>query len=125
MSTTWVIVTGVGLSFVLIFLSGIWLSHVGKPYSTGVFTIHKLVGLAVGVLLAVMVYQTHRATPLSLVEIAAIVLTVLLFMGTVVAGGLLSVDMEVPAFVQKLHLIIPVLTVLSTTGTLYLLLSRT
>jgi hypothetical protein len=104
MNTTQVRVAGVGLSFVLIFLSGIWLSHLGKPYSTGVFTIHKLVGLA------------------GLVEIAAIVVTVLFFIGTVVAGGLLSVDLEVPAFVQNLHQVIPVLTVLSTAGTLYLLL---
>ena len=122
MSTTQVRVAGVGLSFVLLLLSGIWLSHLGKPYSTGVFTIHKLVGLAVGVLLAVMVYQTHKAAPLGLVEIAAILVTILFFMGTVVAGGLLSIDLEVPAFVQKLHQFLPVLTMLSTAGTLYLLL---
>jgi hypothetical protein len=122
MSTTQVRVAGVGLSFVLIFLSGIWLSHLGKPYSTGVFTIHKLVGLAVGVLLAVMVYQTHRATPLGPVEIAAIVITMLFFIGTVAAGGLLSVNLEVPDFVGKLHRVLPILTVLSTAGTLYLLL---
>jgi hypothetical protein len=122
MSATQARVAGVGLSFVLIFLSGIWLSHLGKPYSTGVFTIHKLVGLAVGVLLAVMVYQTHTATPFDPVEISAIVVTVLFFLGTVVAGGLLSIDLEVPAFVRKLHQVIPILIVLSTTGTLYLLL---
>jgi hypothetical protein len=87
-----------------------------------VFTIHKLVGLAVGVLLAVMVHQTHKAAPLDLVEIAAIVITILFFIGTVAAGGLLSIDMEVPAFVRKLHQVMPVLTVLSTAGTLYLLL---
>lgn len=122
MSTIQARVAGVGLSFVLIFLSGIWLSHLGKPYNAGVFTIHKLVGLAVGVLLAVMVYQAHKATPLGVVEIAAIVVTVLFFIGTVAAGGLLSVDLEVPALVRKLHQVMPVLTVLSTAGTLYLLL---
>jgi hypothetical protein len=125
MSTTQVRIAGVGLSFVLIFLSGIWLSHLGKPYNTGVFTIHKLVGLAVGVLLAVMVVQTHQATPLGLVEIAAIVVTVLFFIGTVAAGGLLSINLELPAFVGKLHQVLPVLTVLSTAGTLYLLLRGT
>jgi hypothetical protein len=125
MSTTQVRIAGVGLPFVLIFLSGIWLSHLGKPYNTGVFTIHKLVGLAVGVLLAVMVVQTHQATPLGLVEIAAIVVTVLFFIGTVAAGGLLSINLELPAFVGKLHQVLPVLTVLSTAGTLYLLLRGT
>jgi hypothetical protein len=122
MSTTQLRVAGVGLSFVLIFLSGIWLGQSGKPYSTGVFSIHKLVGLAVGVLLAVMVYQTHKATPLAPVEIAAIVVTVLFFVGTVAAGGLLSVDLQVPSLVRRLHQVLPILTVLSTAGTLYLLL---
>jgi hypothetical protein len=122
MSTAQVRVAGAGLSFVLIFLSGLWLSHSGKPYGTLVFTIHKLVGVAVGVLLGVTVYQMHQVAPLGLFEIAAIGVTVLLFVGTVVAGGLLSIDMEVPTVVQKLHLILPVLTLLSTAGTLYLLL---
>jgi hypothetical protein len=106
----------------LIFLSGLWLSHLGKPYNTGVFAVHKLVGVAVGVLLAVMVYQTHKVSSLGLVEIAAVGATVLMFVGTVASGGLLSIDMKVPAFVQRLHQLLPVLTVVSTSGTLYLLL---
>ncbi len=57
MSTLQVTVAGVVLSFVLIIFSGIWLSHLGKPYNTGVFTVHKLVGLAVGILLGAMVYS--------------------------------------------------------------------
>ena len=122
MSTWQIRVVGVVLSFVLIILSGIWLSHLGKPYNTGVFTVHKMVGLAVGILLGVMVYQAHKATPLDAVQIVAIVITVLLFIGTVAAGGLLSVDLEVPAFVQKLHRFLPILAALSTAGTLYLLL---
>jgi len=122
MTTAQVRVAGAGLSFVLIFLSGFWLSHTGKPYGTLVFTIHKLVGVAVGVLLGVTVYQMHQVAPLGLFEIAAIGVTVLLFVGTVVAGGLLSVDVDVPVVVQKLHLVLPVLTLLSTAGTLYLLL---
>lgn len=122
MSTTQVRVAGVGLLFVLILLSGLWVSGSGRPYSTFPFTIHKLVGLAAGVLLAVIVYQTHRVAPLGLIEIAAIVVTVLFFVGTVAAGALLSIDKSMPAIVLKLHQILPVLTVLSTAATLYLLL---
>jgi hypothetical protein len=122
MNITQVRVAGVVLSFILIILSGIWLSHLGKPYNTGVFAVHKLVGVAVGILLGVMVYQAHKATPLVPVQIAAIAITVLAFIGTVAPGALLSIDLEAPAFVQKLHQFLPVLTVLSTAGTLYLLL---
>ncbi len=122
MSTTQVRVAGTGLLFMLVFLSGLWVSGSGKPYSTLPFTIHKLVGLAAGVLLAVIVYQTHQAAPLGLPEIAAIVVTVLFFIGTVAAGALLSIDKPMPSVVLRLHQVLPVLTMLSTAGTLYLLL---
>jgi hypothetical protein len=122
MSTTQARLVGTGLLFVLIFLSGLWVSRSGKPYNTLPFTIHKLAGLAAGVLLAVIVYQAHQAAPLGAAQITAIAVTVLFFAGTVVAGALLSVDKPMPAVVLKLHQIIPVLTVLSTAGTLYLLL---
>jgi hypothetical protein len=122
MSTTQVRVAGTGLLLALIFLSGFWMSALGKPYNTLPFTIHKLVGLAAGVFLAVIVYQTHQAAPLGLLKIAAIVVTVLFFVGTVAAGALLSIDEQVPTVVLRLHQVLPLLTVLSTAGTLYLLL---
>jgi hypothetical protein len=121
MSTTPVRAVGIGMLFLVIVLSGIYLSRSGKPYSTFPFTIHKLVGLALGVWLAVIVYQTHQTAPLDLLQIVAVVVTALLFAGTVAAGGLLSVDKPVPAAVQTLHKILPALAVLSTTSTLYLL----
>ena len=122
MSTTQVRIVGAAAAFLLIFLSGIWLGRSGQPYNTTIFTIHKLVGLAVGIFLAVTVYQTHKVAPLGLLAIVAIVVTVLLFAGTVVAGALLSIDEQAPAVVQRLHQVVPALTVLSTAGTLYLLL---
>ena len=123
MSTTQVRVAGTGLLFALIFLSGLWVSGSGKPYSTFPFTIHKLAGLAAGILLAVIVYQAHRVDPLSLLEIAAIVVTVLLFVGTVVAGALLSIDQDAPTVVLRLHQVVPVVTILAAAGTLYILLN--
>jgi len=112
----------VGLVFLLIFFSGILMWRSGKPYNTALFTVHKLVGLALGVWLGVIVYQANQAAPLGPLAIAAIAVTVLLFVGTVVAGGLLSVEKEVPAFVRRLHQVVPVLAVLATGGTLVLLL---
>jgi heme A synthase len=116
---------GVTLFFLLIFVSGIWLSTFEKPYPSILFTIHKLLGVAVGVLLGVTVYRRHQVTPLGGVEIAAVATTALFFVGTVASGGLLSVDLAVPAIVQTLHQALPALTVLSTAGTLYLLLRGT
>lgn len=123
MSATPTTVAAIGLAFLLIFLSGIWLNRSGKPYHTLVFTIHKLIGLGVGAFLAWTVYRGHQVTPLGLVEIVAVAVTVLFFIGTVAAGGLLSIDKPMPALVSRMHLVVPFLTVLSTGWTLYLLLA--
>jgi hypothetical protein len=60
---------------------------------------------------------------LGLRKIAAIVVvTVLVFIGTVAAGASLSIDKPIPSIVLRLHQILLVLTLLPITGTLYLLL---
>jgi hypothetical protein len=111
-----------GALLVVLLLSGFWTTRAGKPYRTFPFTVHKLFGLAAGILLAIIAYKAHQAAPLGLVEIAAIAVTVLLFLGTVAAGGLLSVDEQASTIVLRLHQVLPVLSLLSTAGMLYLLL---
>ena len=112
-----------GAFFLLILLSGYWLSRSGKPYSTIVFTVHKLVALAAIGVLGVTVYRINRAGALSALELLAAIMTGLFFLGTMVTGGMLSVptDKAMPAIVHKLHQVTPYLTVLSTAVTLYLL----
>ena len=117
---TRVVVTGALLLVVL--LSGLWTSRAGKPYKTFPFAIHKLAGLAAGILLGIIVYQTNKVAPLTLIEIAAIAVTVLLFAGIVAAGGLLSTNERAAAIVLRLHQVLPVLALLSAAGTLYMLL---
>ncbi len=113
-----------GLFFLFIFLSGIWLSRTGRPLNVGISTIHKLISLAAGVFLLVTIHQRNRLVPLSATEWIAIVVTGLCFLGTVASGGLLSADKPMPVAVLRVHQIVPVLTVLSTGATLYLMLGR-
>ena len=122
-----------GLFFLFIFLSGFWLSRSGKPYSAIIFNIHKLIGLAAGVFLIVTVCRAHRVTPLGPAQVAAIVVTVLIFVGLVAAGGLTSIDaagqlgnvgQSARAAILAAHRLLPYLAVLSTAATLYLLLAR-
>ncbi len=113
-----------GLFFLFIFISGFWVSRTGKPYGVAIFTVHKLIGLAAGIYLGVGVYRTHQAVPLGGTEIAAIVVTVVLFIGTVIAGGLLSTEEPMPTFVSLIHKISPYFIVLSTIVSLYLLQNR-
>jgi len=104
------------------FLSGFWLSRAGKPYNGIALTIHKLISLAAAVLLAVIIHQVNQATALHTIEWIASTVTGLLFLGTVITGGLLSANNPMPRVIQRLHQITPYLTVLSTAVTLYLLL---
>jgi len=110
-----------GIFFLFIISSGFWLSRTGKPYSVLIQTIHKLIGVAMGVYLIRMVYLTHMVSPITPVGIIVIVVTVLLFIGLVVTGGLLASEKSLPIIVTAIHKVLPYLTILSTVATLYLL----
>jgi FtsH-binding integral membrane protein len=119
MNTTFIIV---GLAFVFILLTGFLLSRKGKPYNVILSSIHKLISLAVLVYIIVIVVQTNRLTPISSLEIAASVVTVLLFVALIATGGILSAAKTIPRTIQIIHRILPYLAILSTAATLYLFL---
>ncbi len=112
----------IGLFFLLIFASGFWLHHSGKPYSVILFNLHKLIGFGLFVLLAIRIYQINHVTPLSALELIACVVAGLLFLATIVFGGLVSIEKAMPVAVSLAHKLLPYLTVLSTMASLYLLL---
>jgi len=120
-----------GVFFLFILLSGFWVSRSGKPYPSGIFNIHKFIGLGAGVFLIRTVYLTHQVTPLSQAQWIAIGITTLLFIVTVVAGGLLSILAEgglkntgasMQNAISLIHKSSPYVIILATGGTLYLLL---
>ena len=121
MSATLLVILEAGLFFVFIFLSGFWLSRSGKPYHAVKFNIHKFIGLAAGVFLGYTVYQANHIAVLESLEIAAVAITILIFIFTITAGGLLSTNKSMPIAVTYAHKLLPYLAVLSTTITLYLL----
>jgi DMSO reductase anchor subunit len=110
-----------GIFFVFIIIFGFWLRFTGKPYNMLIITVHKLVGVAMGVYLGKMVYETHQVSPLSPVQITSIIVTVLFFVGLVATGSLLSAEKEMPSTVKVLHRVMPYLTIISTGVMLYLL----
>ena len=122
MGTTQLRVVGVGLFYLFIFLSGVWLSHSGKPLNGIILTIHKLISLAAVVFLVITIYQINQAAQLSAIGSIAGVVTGLFFLGAIITGGLLSTGRPLPAAILTMHQITPFLTALSTAVTLYLLL---
>jgi len=124
MSTTQLKVLSAGLCFLFIFLSGFWLSRSGKPYGAILFNVHKLIAVAAFVYLFITVRQVQQVTPLSTVEIAVSMIAGLLFICTVVSGGLVSIDRPMPAGIGLLHKLLPYFTTLSSAAALYLLFTR-
>ncbi|MCL4559137.1 MAG: hypothetical protein M1281_00795 [Chloroflexi bacterium] len=122
MSTTQVRVFSAGVFFLIIFLSGFWLRNSGRPVNGILLTVHKFISLGAIAYLAVTVSQVNQVMKLSTLELTACMVTGLFFLGTIITGGLSSIDKVMPGVVYRLHQIAPYLTALSTAATLYLLL---
>jgi hypothetical protein len=113
-----------GIFFVLIILTGLWLSHLGKPINVFVMTVHKLISLAALVFLAITAYRIQQVTPMSPLAIIACAVTLFFFIIMIATGGLLSAAKPMPVIVLRIHQIMPLLVVIATSITLYLLLIR-
>ena len=114
-------ITGAVLFFLFIILSGFWLSKSGRPFNSGILTIHKLISIGAVVFLAITIYQMNKVSRLSTIDIVAVVVTGVLFLITIVTGGLVSALKTTPAAILRTHQITPWLTTLSTAVTLILL----
>jgi hypothetical protein len=114
-------IVNTGIFFLFIFLSGFWLSRVGKPYNLALITVHKLIGLAVGIYLGTTIYRLHQTVPLGGAQIAAIAVTVLFFIVNLTTGSLLSAERAMPESVTFINRWFPYLTLVSTGFLLYLL----
>jgi hypothetical protein len=110
-----------GVLFLFIFLSGFWLNHSGSPYHVLLVTLHKLIGLGIGVYLGLSLYWFSKTTSLSPIQIALIAITVLCFAINVATGSLLSSNKPMPKAVSLLNKYFPYLTLVSTGGMIYLL----
>lgn len=133
MNTNLVKVVSLGLLFLSLFIFGFWLSRLGKPYNQILFTIHKLIGLAAGIFLIIIVIQRNKLVPLHSLEITAIVSTALILVLTIAAGGLLSIQATgglgnlsqgLHMAISRIHRFFPYLATFSTAATIYLIFFR-
>jgi hypothetical protein len=124
MNTTQLRLAGAGAFFLVILLSGLWLLRTGKPYSGLVSTIHKLVALAAGISLAVIIFQINRAAGLSATEWIVTVVTGVVFLAAGISGGLAMTDIPMAGALLTVHRVTLSLAVLGSAATLYLLRGR-
>jgi hypothetical protein len=107
--------------FIVVFLLGFLLRRSGKPYSGLMLTAHKLISLAVLILLVLVVHRFNQATPLDSTALLTAVLTVVFFVVAIISGGLVSIDRPTPPVVRALHWATPFLTIAGVAATYFLL----
>jgi hypothetical protein len=116
------VIAGLLLLFTLI--SGVWLSHSGKPLSMAIITLHKLIALATVIVTGAYVYQLYGAVDIrTFVDQAVIAATGLLFIVLFISGALLSLGKPLPGAILRIHQVAPLLALAFSAMTITLLVS--
>lgn len=110
-----------GLLFLVTAVSGIWLSHIGRPLNTLVFTVHKLSALATVILVGRALYQMAAAAGMGGVVAWSAIFAGLFFVALFVSGIFMSFERPFPAAILTVHQAAPLLALLATTAAVYLL----
>lgn len=120
--STKLIVTGVLFVFTLI--SGVIVTRSGRPLSLGLVTLHKSLSIGTVIFVGIVVNQLYKTLEGKVfVQLSAMVITGLLFLALIGTGALLTrEEMQLPAIVFKLHQVLPLLSLVSSAGTIFLLL---
>ena len=112
-----------GLLFTFTLLSGLWLSHSGKPYNSVIFTIHKLIALATIIMIGISVFNLYKALDLqTFVVLVLIAASGLLFLALLITGGLLSLNISLSGIALKVHQVVPLLALVASAITISLLI---
>ena len=114
---------GAGILFLFTLISGVIVSHSSRPLNIGLVTVHKLIAVGTVVLIGMAVNQLYKTVDgKAIVEIGIMVISVLLFLALIATGALLTrVEMQLPEFVLNIHKVAPLLALISSTLTIFLL----
>ena len=109
-----------GILFLLTLVSGFWLSSAGKPLNNIIFTIHKLIALAVVITIIIQLYNLHKVTDVHTLILLLIVFTGLCVVTLFATGAFMSVGKMNYAVLLTIHRVAPVLAVISMGAAIYL-----
>jgi hypothetical protein len=109
MSTSVSRIAVTGLLFLFTLVSGVWLSSSGKPYNSGIFTIHKLIALGAVISTAVTIHRLRQSVDTRTIKLSAVVTTGSLFLFLFVSGALLSIVQPTNDAILAIHKIAPLL----------------
>ena len=91
-----------GILFLLMIITGIVLSRNGKPYGTGLVTLHKLFSIAALVVVILAFAQQMKAAPNPLWTLMAVIAGVL-FIAAIASGALLTGEKAMPDWISLVH----------------------
>jgi hypothetical protein len=112
-----------GILFCLTLVTGVIVSRSGKPLNVGLVTLHKLIAVVAVVLFGMAVYQLCKPSgSRAILEIGSMLITGMIFLALIATGALLTrPEMQLPAAVLKIHQGMPLLALLGSSSTVYLL----
>jgi hypothetical protein len=112
-----------GILFLFTLISGVIVSRSGRPLSIGLVTVHKLIAVGTVVLIGMAVNQLYKTVDgKAFIETSIIIISALLFLALIATGAFLTrEEMQLPEMVLKIHQVAPLLALISSTVTVYLL----
>jgi hypothetical protein len=113
MNTVTTRMIAIGVLYVLMILTGIFLTKKGKPYHPLAVNLHKFITLAMLVLAVIQVISMFKANSISGLVWVAVILAAVLFLIEMISGGILSASKVEKPLVAKSHKIVPVLLTLA------------
>lgn len=78
--------------FLATLAAGFWVSRSGKPYHTGIFTLHKLAALATVVLTVITLTKLFKVMPDQSITILMIIIAGLSVIALFATGALMSIE---------------------------------
>lgn len=106
---------------VLTLASGLWLSLSGRPYNTGIFTVHKLIALGAVIVTGITLNHLRLGVAVPMSAFIAMIFAAVLFLLLFVSGALLSIGKPDLVAILMVHRVVPLLAAAIVTMAIYLL----
>ena len=115
-------ITFIAILFLLIVISGFWLSKKAKPYPVLLFNVHKLISLAAFILGGIVIYNLQKGIEITSGHLLLISATGVLFIFSIITGGLLNLDKPFYKLFRLIHRILSPIVIILTAIIFYLII---
>ena len=103
--------------------SGLWLSKSGRPYSTGIMTVHKLIALATCVFAGITLVTLIKTGDPQTLIIGLIILAGLSAVALFATGAMMSIEKTLRPAWRMIHRVAPFLLTGSAAASIWLLMT--